>query len=88
MHNTSTHSLNRRFSNLPQNRAAGLWHTKSWTQPLGRQKLNFVIRPWPGQLQDADLIAESAPRLLRMAQSIDERRRAEALIVIADALPN
>jgi hypothetical protein len=28
------------------------------------------------------------PQLLRMAQSIDERRRAEVLIVIANALPN
>ena len=47
-----------------------------------------AIRPWPGQLRDADLIAESVPQLLRMTQSIDERRRAEALMVIADALPD
>jgi hypothetical protein len=50
--------------------------------------LFLAIHPSPGQLQDPDLIAESVPRLPRMAQSIDERRRAEALIVIADALPN
>jgi hypothetical protein len=43
---------------------------------------------WPGQQQDAKLIAESVPRLLRMVQLIDERRRAEVLIVIANALPN
>jgi hypothetical protein len=34
------------------------------------------------------LIAETVPRLLRMVQSIDERRRAEVLIVIANARPN
>jgi tetratricopeptide (TPR) repeat protein len=47
-----------------------------------------AIRPWPGEKQDPKLIAESVPQLLRMAQSIDERRRAEVLIVIANALPN
>jgi tetratricopeptide (TPR) repeat protein len=47
-----------------------------------------AIRQWPGQQQNAKLIAEAAPRLLRMVQSIDERRRAEVLIVIANALPN
>jgi hypothetical protein len=47
-----------------------------------------AIRPWPGQKRDPKLIAESVPQLLRMAQSIDERRRAEVLIVIANALSN
>jgi hypothetical protein len=47
-----------------------------------------AIRPWPGQKRDPKLIAESVPQLLRMAQSIDERRRAEVLIVTANALSN
>jgi tetratricopeptide (TPR) repeat protein len=50
--------------------------------------LFMIIRGWPGRPQDARLIAASAPQIVRIAASIDERRRAEALVVIAKALPN
>ena len=54
--------------------------------------LLFLIRgsPLPSIFYTpARLISASAPRLVRMAQSIkDELRRSEALVAIAGALPN
>jgi tetratricopeptide (TPR) repeat protein len=52
--------------------------------------LFFAIRRMPGLVGDSrNLIAQTAPQALQIAQSIaDGLRRAEALVIIAEALPN
>ncbi len=51
--------------------------------------LFLVMRGLPTRPPEARLIAESAPQVVRIAQSIeDELRRSEAFVVIARALPN
>ena len=50
--------------------------------------LIMVMRGTPGRDPEASWIAAAAPQLIRIVQSIDERRRAEALVLIARALPN
>jgi tetratricopeptide (TPR) repeat protein len=47
-----------------------------------------LIRGWPGHPLDPRLLAASAPRVIRIADSINGKRRSEALILIAKALPN
>jgi hypothetical protein len=49
-----------------------------------------TLRGWsPSQPQLPRLITESAPQIMQIAQSIeDELRRADALVLIAKALPN
>jgi tetratricopeptide (TPR) repeat protein len=57
-----------------------------------RARINVLflgVRGWLGQAPVTRLIAESAPQVVRIAQSIEnELSRAEALVVIAKALPN
>jgi len=48
--------------------------------------LLWMIRGWPPL--DTRLLAASAPQVVRIADSIAEKRRSEALVVIAKALPN
>jgi tetratricopeptide (TPR) repeat protein len=51
--------------------------------------LFLAMRAMPGRPQVTRLIAESAPQAIQIAESIeDELRRAEALVLIARALPN
>jgi hypothetical protein len=51
--------------------------------------LFLVIRTLPGQPPVTRLVAESAPQAIQIAESIEyEPRRAEAIVVIAGALPN
>ena len=59
------------------------------TDQVGQRKnsLFAVIRAWPGQPQDTRLLADSAPRLLRMIDATEARQHPAALIVIAKALP-
>jgi tetratricopeptide (TPR) repeat protein len=61
---------------------------ESTDNPGQRRSLLFtVIRGWPGQQQDARLVADSAPRLLRINDAIDDKQNAAVLILIAKALP-
>jgi tetratricopeptide (TPR) repeat protein len=57
---------------------------------IGRANVLFlVIRTLPGRPPVTRLLAESAPQAIQIAASIEpELRRAEALVVIAGALPN
>lgn len=56
---------------------------------VGFSRLFIALRGWPGRLQDSRLIAESAPQVVRIAQSIEDKpSRSHALVVIARALPN
>ena len=57
---------------------------------IGRANvLILVIRTLPGRPLVTRLLAESAPQAIQIAVSIEpELRRAEALVVIAGALPN
>jgi tetratricopeptide (TPR) repeat protein len=50
--------------------------------------LFMLIRSWPGQPQDTKLIALTASQMVRIADSINEKWRPEALVLIAKALPN
>ena len=50
--------------------------------------LFLIIRGWPGLPLDTRLLAASAPHAVRIADSIYEKRRPEALVVIAKALSN
>jgi hypothetical protein len=50
--------------------------------------LFMLIRSWPGHPQDTKLIALTASQMVRIADSINEKWRPEALVLIAKALPN
>jgi len=52
-----------------------------------RSSLFMLLRGWPGQPLDTRLVADSAPRLLRINDAIGDKQHAAALIVIAKALP-
>jgi len=59
----------------------------NWTARAN--SLFLVIRQFPGRSPVTRLLAESAPQAIQITESIDNAlRRAEALVVIAGALPN
>ena len=59
--------------------------------PSEMQRTNsllWIIRGWPDLPLDPRLLAASAPQVVRIAGTINEKRRSEALVVIAKALQN
>jgi len=77
-----------RFRGEQQIYAEALDALEATDNPGQRRSLLFtVIRGWPGQQQDARLVADSAPRLLRINDAIDDKQNAAVLILIAKALP-